>query len=723
MTFEYLDGEGQLIGCVCRFNLPGGKKQVLPLIYATDGTRKYWRFQGFDKPRPLYGLYPLIKNATRNVFIVEGEKTADALKKLFPLTNVVTWIGGADGVKHADWTVLSKRTVIFWPDNDGPGFNAMHNIYDIIHEYIDGAMWIENPEWAEKHWDVADSNWTEKEAKEFVAKHTINYPGRTYTYKDNSIVEEVENDIPASAQEAVVSTLEVVHNVEAPPAKPPIDGDDPRGFKIMGQEHFRLLGAEKDGKNMVYHFYSNSTRTVIGLAPSGMSKNNLMQLAPLNWWKNSFPDKKAVFSVDSASNYLINISRIVGTFSEKKLRGRGAWVDNKKIIIHNGSNLLIDGKVTELTDYDGKFIYEIGEELGFTAERPLENVSSNKLLELLKLLNWENPVNAILLAGWIVLAPVCGALPWRPHVWLTGAAGTGKSWVLEKIVRPLLGDSALAVQGIASEAGIRQKLNLDALPVVFDEAEGENQFSQMRVQGVLAFARGASTNDGGGIPKGTPGGSSKTYQARSCFLFASIAVQLTEHSDRTRVKTLGLLKSTDENKDQRWAEFQKQHHELFTEDFCERFRARTITLLPTILQNFKTFSNAVNAVIGDRRMGDQIGSLLAGAYSLTTDKVISYDDAVAWVSDKDWDEEKGIGGTRDEVKLLNHILEQQVRVEGESGYVERTVGELAQVAFSLASDGWSLTESKANDKLKRMGLKVDGEYLLISNSDVNLQRF
>lgn len=727
MTFDYLDGEGQLIGCVCRFNLPGGKKEVLPLIYATDGTRKYWRFQGFEKPRPLYGLYELIKNATRNVIIVEGEKTADAVKKFFPLTNVVTWIGGADGVKSADWSVLSKRTIVFWPDNDGPGFNAMHNIYDIIQDYIDGAKWIVNPAWAEKHWDAADAEWTEKEAKEYVSANTIEYPGRTFSYKDNSIVEEI---VAISLPAGVPPKMEVVHNASvpipdssttaAPPAQPPVEDDDPRGFRVMGREHFRLLGAEKEGKNMVYHFYSYSTRTVIGLAPTSMSKNNLMQLAPLNWWRNTFPDKKAAFSVDSAANYLINISRTVGTFSERRLRGRGAWLDNKKIIIHNGNNLLIDGKETALTEYEGKYIYEIGEELGLSARNAIDNNTSNKVLDILKLLNWENPVSAFLLAGWIVIAPVCGALSWRPHVWLTGAAGTGKSWVLEKIVRPLLGDTALAVQGIASEAGIRQKLNLDALPVVFDEAEGANQFSQMRVQGVLELARGASTNDGGGIPKGTPGGNSKTYQNRSCFMFASIAVQATEHSDRTRITTLALMKTVDADRDQRWADFQKKYNELFTEDFCERFRARTITLLPTILANIRTFRDAVNSVIGDRRMGDQIGTMIAGAYSLTTDKAISYDDAVAWVFDKNWDEERAISSTRDEVKLLNHILEQQVRVEGEVGYVERTVGELIQVAFSLSSDGWSLTTSKSNDKLKRIGLKVENDFLLISNSDVNL---
>jgi nucleoid-associated protein YgaU len=33
----------------------------------------------------------------------------------------------------------------------------------------------------------------------------------------------------------------------------------------------------------------------------------------------------------------------------------------------------------------------------------------------------------MLLAGWIALAPICGAMRWRPHLWLTAAAGAGKA--------------------------------------------------------------------------------------------------------------------------------------------------------------------------------------------------------------------------------------------------------------------------------------------------------
>ena len=42
-------------------------------------------------------------------------------------------------------------------------------------------------------------------------------------------------------------------------------------------------------------------------------------------------------------------------------------------------------------------------------------------------LPFENDIGAVALAGWTTLAPICGALQWRPHVWLTGASGSGPS--------------------------------------------------------------------------------------------------------------------------------------------------------------------------------------------------------------------------------------------------------------------------------------------------------
>ena len=50
------------------------------------------------------------------------------------------------------------------------------------------------------------------------------------------------------------------------------------------------------------------------------------------------------------------------------------------------------------------------------------------------------PGSHLLLAGWVALAPVCGALGWRPHAWITGKAGSGKTTIMKRFVNFLVGE-------------------------------------------------------------------------------------------------------------------------------------------------------------------------------------------------------------------------------------------------------------------------------------------
>ena len=322
------------------------------------------------------------------------------------------------------------------------------------------------------------------------------------------------------------------------------------------------------------------------------------------------------------------------------------------------------------------------------------------------------------------MSPFCGALKWRPHIWLTGSAGTGKSWVFKNVVRRLLGETALAVQGETSEAGLRQTLGHDALPVVFDEADIDDRRSADRIQNILTLMRSASTDDGGLLLKGSATGQAKSFSIRSCFAFASIGVQASQQSDRSRITLLSMkaLPKDSPVRAKRWEELQRVYNETVTDEFVERLQARTVHLLPTILKNTHTFSNAAAAVLGEQRTGDQLGALLAGAYSLFSDAEITFEAAKDWVSDKDWSEERNLQGTRDEIALLGFIMDQLVQVEGYEGKrYERTIGELVELAAQKKA-GIGVTVTEAQEKLNRIGIKTRWEaehqtdFVYISNS-------
>ncbi len=725
-TWAYHNVNGTTIGYACRFDLPSGK-MVLPFTFKTDGSRHEWRWQGFDKPRPLYNLHLLNQHPDKTVMLVEGEKTADSATKLINTAVCVTWMGGADGIKTADLRPLYGRKIVLWPDNDyshaygdkhelsgqlkpfheQPGNKAMLAFAEMLKPHCPVIKWVKNPEGTPCGWDVADSDWTPEQAVKYVRSNLIDIPTiRTEAPSPIISPNEMMNDLPS----------------EVHPALEPPDDNEEEDPNHKGNEYFRLLGYEKaETGQHAYYFYAYSPKTVVRLAPSAMTETNLMQLAPINWWEGNFPGKSG-FSPKSAQNWMIQRSHDIGIFNERWIRGRGAWIDNKNVVIHAGNHLIVNGTPLHLSKLDSKYIYEIGEEMGFDIEQPLGNKEASKLMSVLSLLNWDREINSYLLAGWCVVAPVCGALNWRPHIWLTGAAGTGKSWVFKNIVRRLLGETALAVQGETSEAGLRQTLKHDALPIVFDEAEGEDRKSQERMQDVLSLMRAASAFDGGIMAKGSAGGLAKTYRIRSCFAFASIAIQIVQQSDRTRVSVLGLKKADDSIKSERWNELQAAYHETITDEFCQRMRARTISLLPTLLKNAITFSNAAAAVLGEQRTGDQIGTLLAGAYSLTSSKEISYEEAIKWIQERDWSEEKANEATRDELSLISHLMDQLVSVEtGVIGVAKMNLGELVQIAV-----GWKSSSICSNDTaeiiLNRIGVKADKDYLFVSNSSNEIKK-
>ena len=168
-------------------------------------------------------------------------------------------------------------------------------------------------------------------------------------------------------------------------------------------------------------------------------------------------------------------------------------------IICNGERLSILKKLPFKTNY----IYQRSANLyGCGNEPPLSDSAAYEILELAQRFQWDVQASGMLLAGWVALAPICGALDWRPHVWLTGGAGTGKSAILDRFVSPLLADMGVHVSGNTTEAGLRQTLKSDALPIIFDEAESNEKADQQRMQSILALARVASSETNAQMIKG-----------------------------------------------------------------------------------------------------------------------------------------------------------------------------------------------------------------------------
>jgi putative DNA primase/helicase len=708
--WTYFDEVGNVLQHVCRFDLPDGSKQVLPLIWASSGNFNDWRFQAIKQNRPLYNLHLLKEFPFAKVVIVEGEKCAEHAQQQSGSSTIVftCWIGGANGVKNTDFSPLMDKTVLLWPDHDveqkygktheksgqikpwfeQPGNHAMLEIAQILNQIEVTPKWIHVPDSFPNKWDVADKQWIGTELHEFIFENIIDVP----------VVDATE-----------IKTNPTVLAVQEPDTTPENDG-----------VYFKFLGYDKDESGKIaYYFFSYEAKTVVKLSPSNMSKSNLMMIAPINWWEGMFPGKSSV-NIDAAQQYLISNSHTVGMFKDKMIRGRGAWKDGSDYIIHCGDHLLIKGKKNKLNGNKSRFVYEIGDSLNFGSTEQLPTAESGKIIDLISLLNWERGVNSYLMAGWCVIAPFSGILPWRPHVWLTGAAGSGKSWTMEHVAKKLIGDIGVVMQGKTTEAYVRGKLQNDALPVLFDESDVDSSTDKERVQSILALARSSSYENGGVVGKGTQSGGSKEYQIRSCFMFSSIGVQLNQQSDRSRF-TMLTLKSFEGDKNKGFAKFHDDWSKLVTDDFVKKLHSRTLELLPIIIQNTKTFADAITQKVGSKRIGDQVGGMIAGAYSLKSKNLVTLEQALEWVGNKDWHEENAQEQTKDEFQLFGCIMSHLVAVESIYARVERTIGEL--ITFASGSDeDVTVTAELAINKLRRIGIIVKNDEIIIANSSPEINK-
>ena len=116
-VWDYQDADGRECGAVLRWDLGDGRKEIRPLRFIGSG----WVIGAMDEPRPLYRLRDLLAapDDGRPVFVVEGEKAADAAAALGLLT--ITSAGGSKAAEKTDWRPVVGRRLVVIPDHDEPG--------------------------------------------------------------------------------------------------------------------------------------------------------------------------------------------------------------------------------------------------------------------------------------------------------------------------------------------------------------------------------------------------------------------------------------------------------------------------------------------------------------------------------------------------------------------------------------------------------------------------
>lgn len=148
---------------ICRYEV-NGKKQIIPWSLI-DGQ---WKMKSAEKPRPLYNIQTL-NGPEGKVVVVEGEKCVDHLKRLGISRIPVCWPGGAQAVKHADWTSLRGRDVLLFPDHDQPGHDCMLWLAGELLKHGSKVSIVKHTaDDLPEGWDVADTTWDKTQLNDWL---------------------------------------------------------------------------------------------------------------------------------------------------------------------------------------------------------------------------------------------------------------------------------------------------------------------------------------------------------------------------------------------------------------------------------------------------------------------------------------------------------------------------------------------------------------------------
>ncbi len=677
----FKDLEGNLIGYEFRIVIPEtkeekaareklGKKQEktpMPVTWCKrpDGSEG-WTLRKFDNPKPLYGQERLKEGG--QILIVEGAPKAKACQGNVGSLIPIAMMGGVGGYKYAHLELLKGRKIVIWPDKDERGGEFALNVANALHEIgVESIKILTPPAEMPNSWDAKDA--FEPKNGEVPWDYTkflawAKESATTYA-KPEIIIEPVTAEEPAPKGKRQKKTR-----------LPQVLTESDEPFKILGF----------DGNN--YYYIGIRGQRIIPLTASAHTRNNLFKLAPESYWDAKFPGERGI-KWDTAVSCLIDASEREGIFTPFSVRrGRGAWLDDNRKIFHMGDKILMEGKEYKPFDIKSEFVYEAEKRVVLPSLEPLSNEEAKKLIGICEGFNWENELSGKLLAGWCVIAGICGMLEWRPHIWITGGSNTGKT-TATKVVRRMLKPFSRSFGGGGTEAGIRRSIQKDAIPVIIDEAEGENKRQREKVKAILFLARQASSGDI--IAMAGKDGQVEEFIARSCFCFSSINPSIDSEPDQTRVTQLTLVPDYSGSPDyiiEKYEKLKDITEATITPEFASGMLMRAFYNIENLLHNIKTFQKAGASVFKRPRIGEQLAPLIAGAYLCHSTGRISMENAIKWIAGHNWENHLPEESSKDIWKLLRLVLSYRFRFSDGNKTVEKTLGQLiiAISAYNTNSD-------------------------------------
>jgi hypothetical protein len=523
-VWYYRDRNGLVEVADIRFE--GTKKAVISFFF--DG----YSFRYSNVPISVFGRDKINTQKEDKVLICEGAKCAVAADSL-PGFVGTTWNGGSKKARLANWIFLKDRDVYIYPDDD-------------LQTGKDGKEWP---------WYRQPGYMAALDIKKQLPGAKIIKPlpeARTIKRSGADIIEALQIVSEDELAEYIINCTPIEREVEKsenPPVLP-----------------FKVLGTADDDRA---YFIGRSNR-MFSYQASSINKSQLQTLAPIDFWREYYGYEGKI-NWDNAFDNVIDLSLSID-FDLDSVRGRGAWKESDGTrCYHNGVETI--GKPSPQRLYLRKTKKDIGLSSAPADKELAKNVSS-----AISAMSFETPLDCIRLLGWTLIAPFAGALPWRPSILITGESQSGKSTIIEQVVKPLVLPEIFSGGG-TTEAGVRQTIDNDATAIVIEEAEADTQKKRKNREDLFSLMRQSTSDDAPRVAKGTVTGKSLKYKMRSMFLFAAISPDIEHSADDNRIFRVNMIVAKND-----WAPIRNELRRLVTVDNCKRIRSLTWKKLDEIIR-------------------------------------------------------------------------------------------------------------------------------------------
>jgi len=379
------------------------------------------------------------------------------------------------------------------------------------------------------------------------------------------------------------------------------------------------------------HFWFLNTLQQIVAVPLGRMSGAVMQglfsgqaeFLETHWPKSNKHGDVIGFDNMEASNALMAACQRMGMYDGTQLiiRGRGAHPGEDGDLVFNlGYALWVRNQIERVGARDDGFIYPRGNSLSPpTPVRQPEGPDGPAAMieDVLRGWNWPETVYPRLLLGWLALSTICGALEWRPHVWITAPHKSGKSTLLN-FLGAILGDLALKAED-ATAASLRASMGHDTLPMILDETE--LKVDGKRLEGLVELVRLSAS--GGLALRATSDQEVRSFTLRSTLLFASINAPPLKSQDQSRFCFLKMLRHNGGAEPM----FRKQTLGTLGKQLFRRMLDRAHDL-PAALETWREHLTAAGVEAG--RDAKQYGMLLACAELVMWDSPRDAEEQARW---------------------------------------------------------------------------------------------